>query len=274
MKLPTLCGLMLLLFTTMSAWANDRPGKPLPFDPAQSPEIVVILPKAGIEETKTGAPTELAFNANINYGRAFSTLGNAQYDSQDIDGYSVRWLDRNHLEVAKLKGTTTKMGAISYMVDMRVEETPTNYALYLSLMDKRQETPFDLMRTLYTVKSFETEEAREQLLKPIVHFRTEVDSEFGADSLRANFERLGRPARWNRVVAERLNLGKEAQFFTLPSPIPGVSVQYVLDVFPYRNGAKAVITGQIVGAPTSPNTVDMTSILRSTLDQIRSIALD
>lgn len=274
MKISTLCGLMLILFSTLPAWANDRPGKPLPFDPAQSPEIVVILPKEGIEETKGGAPTELAFNANINYGRAFSTLGNAQYDSQDIDGYSVRWLQPNQLEVAKLKGTTTKTGAISYAVDLRAKETATTYALHMSLTDKRQETPFDLMRSLYTVKSFEADEAREQLLKPIVHFRTEVDSEFGADSLRANFERLGQPARWNRIMAKRFNLDKDAQFFTLPSTTPGVSVQYVLDVFPYRNGAKAVITGQIVGAPTSPNTVDMTGILRSTLDQIRAIAFD
>lgn len=266
--------ILLFLGVVTSASASDRPGKPLPFDPSQSADVVVVLPKHGIEETKSGAPTELAFNANINYGRTFSTLGSGTHNSQDIDGYSVRWLGPTQLEVAKLKGTTTKTGFISYGVAARIEETPTSYNLHMSLADKRQETPFDLMRSLYTVRSFEPDEARIQLLKPIVHFRTEVDSEFGADSLRANFERLGEPARWNHVMASRLGLREEARFYTLPSSVPGVSIQYVLDVFPYRNGSKAVISGQIVGAPTSENTVDVPAILGSTLDQIRSIALD
>lgn len=266
--------LLLLLGSVASASASDRPDKALPFDSSQSPEVVVLLPKDGIEETKTGAPADLAFNANINYGRTFSILGDNRVDSQDIDGYSVRWLGPNQLEVAKLKGTTTKTGIISYGVDARIEETPTSYRLHMSLVDKRQETPFDLMRSLYTVKSFEPEEARAQLLKPIVHFRMEVDSEFGPDSLRANFERLGEPARWNRVMADRFGLRKEARFYTLPSSMPGVSIHYVLDVFPYRDGSKAAISGQIVGAPTSENTVDVPAILRSTLEKIRSIALD
>lgn len=273
MKLRIL-GLLLLAGSVAPVAAADRPGKAIPFDPARSPEVVLVFPKEGIEETKSGAPTDLAFNANINYGRSFSILGAGDHDSQDIDGYGVRWLGRDQLEVAKLKGTTTKTGIISYGVDARVEETPTSYRLHMTLVDKRQETPFDLMRSLYTVKSFEPEEARAQLLKPIVHFRTEIDSEYGPDSLRANFERLGEPTRWNRVMASRFNLRKEAKFYTLPSAIPGVSIRYVLDVFPYRNGSKAVISGQIVGAPTSESTVDVPTILRSTLEQIRSIALD
>lgn len=81
-------------------------------------------------------------------------------------------------------------------------------------------------------------EARAQLLKPIVHFRTEIDSEYGPDSLRANFERLGEPARWNRVMSDRFGLRKEAKFYTLPSAIPDVSIRYMLEVFPYRNGSK------------------------------------
>lgn len=266
--------LLLLTGTIAPATAAERSGKPVPFDPAQSREVVLVLPKEGIEETKFGAPADLAFNANINYGQAFSILGTNQPDSQDIDGFGVRWLGGDQLEVAKLKGTTTKTGFISYGVNARVEETPTSYLLHMSLVDKRQETPFDLMRSLYSVKSFEPDEAMAQLLKPIVHFRTEVDSEYGPDSLRANFERLGEPARWNRVMAKRFGLRKEAAFYTLPSTIPGVSIRYVLDVFPYRNGSKAVISGQIVGAPTSENTVDVPVILRSALDQIRSIALD
>lgn len=245
---------LLFVGAVASAPASERPGKPVAFDPAQSPEMVVILPKDGIEETKAGAPVKLAFDANINYGRAFSTLGDGRLDSQDIDGYGVRWLGSDQLEIAKLKGTTTKAGAIAYGVAARIEETPTSYLLHMSLVDKRQETPFDLMRSLYTVKSFEPDEARAQLLKPIVHFRTEIDSEYGPDSLRANFERLGEPARWNRVMADRFGLRNEAAFYTLPSVIPGVSIRYVLDVFPYRNGSKAVISGQIVGAPTSENT--------------------
>ena len=265
---------LLLLGLIASASASDRPGKPLPFDPSQSPEIVLVLPKDGIEETKSGAPTDLAFSANVNYGRSFSTLGSGSHNSQNIDGYEVRWLGRNALEVAKLKGTTTKTGFISYGVALRVEETIANYRLHLSLTDKRQETPFDLMRSLYTVKSFEPDEAQALLLKPIVHFRTEVDSEFGADSLRANFERRGEPARWNPVMANRFGLGKDSRFYTLPSPIQDTSIQYTLEVFPYRAGSKAVISGQIVGAPTSENTVDISVILRSTLAQIRSIALD
>lgn len=268
--------LSFLLFAgaVASAPASERPGKPVAFDPAQSPEVVVILPKEGIEETKAGAPAKLAFDANINHGRVFSTLGDGRPDSQDIDGYGVRWLGSNQLEVAKLKGTTTKAGVIAYGVAARIEETPTTYLLHMSLIDKRQETPFDLMRGLYTVKSFEPDEARAQLLKPIVHFRTEIDSEYGPDSLRGNFERLGEPTRWNRVMADRFGLRKEAKFYTLPSAAPGVSVRYVLDVFPYRNGSKVVISGQVVGAPTTENTVDIPTILRSTLDQIRSIALD
>lgn len=267
-------GLMLLVGSISSVLAGERTGKPVAFDPAQSPEVVVVLPKEGIEETKSGTPADLAFNANINYGRAFSTLGDGRTNSQDIDGYGVRWIDRNQLEVAKLKGTTTKTGVIAYGVDVRVEETPTSYLLHMSLVDKRQETPFDLMRSLYTVKSFEPDEARAQLLKPIVHFRAEIDCEYAPDSLRGNFERLGEPTLWNRVMADRFGLRKDARFYTLPSAIPGVSIRYVLEVFPYRNGSKAVISGQIVGASTSENTVDIPAILRPTLDQIRSIALD
>lgn len=266
--------LLLGAIVSAPASASDRPGKPMPFDASQGAEVVVVLPKEGIEETKTGAPSDLAFNANVNYGRSFSTMGSGSHNSQDIDGYSVRWLGPQLLEVAKLKGTTTKTGFISYGVAARVEETPEHYRLHMSLVDKRQETPFDLMRSLYTVRSFEPDEARAQLLKPIVHFRTEVDSQFGADSLRANFQRLGEPARWNQVMASRFGLRPEAKFYTLPSSMPGVSVQYVLEVFPYRNGSKAIVSGQIVGAPTSGNTVDIPAILRSTLDQIRSIALD
>lgn len=267
-------GILLLAGLIAPVAASERSGKPMEFDPAQSPEVVVILPREGIEETKAGAPDNLVFNANINYGRAFSRMGDGRLDSRDIDGYGVRWLGKDQLEVAKLKGTTTKTGVISYSVAARVEETSTAYKLHMALKDKRQETPFDLARTLYTVKSFEPDEARAQLLQPIVHFQMEIDSQYGPDSLRGNFERLGEPARWNRIMAGRFGLRQEAKFYSLPSTIRGVSILYVLDVFPYRNGAKAKIMGEIVGAPTSENTVDMTEILRATQKQLRSIALD
>lgn len=114
---------ILFLGLIAPAAANERSGKPMEFDPTQSPEVVVVLPKSGIEETKSGAPFNLGFNANINYGRAFSRMGDGRPDSRDIDGYGVRWLGRDQLEVAKLKGTTTKTGNISYSVAARMEET-------------------------------------------------------------------------------------------------------------------------------------------------------
>ena len=249
-------------------------GKPLEFDPSTMPPVTIILPKAGIEEIRDGRLMPLAFDANINYGRAFSTTASWYLNSQDIDGYDVRWRDLHHAEVRKLKGTTTKTGVMYYNVDVDTAEEQDRYVMTLRMGNKFQYTPFDLARKLYTVSSFEPEEALSQLHRPIVHFRVEIDSQFDADSVRANFERLGQPAQWNQVMADRFGSQEKSKFYSIEPGMNGVFVRYLLDVFPYRTGSKVVIVAQIVGAPTSENTVDFRPILEASIKRLREIAED
>jgi hypothetical protein len=268
-----LVGILALLFAIPSGLVFAQ-GKPVDFDPSAVQPITIILPKTGIEEVNSGRLMPLAFDANINYGRAFSTTGYGVIDSQDIDGYDLRWRNPRLAEVRKLKGTTTKTGVMYYNVDVDTAEQPDHYVMTLRLRDKYQYTPFDLARKLYTVTSFEPEEAISQLQRPIIHFRMEIDSQFDAESVRANFERLGEPALWNQVMADRFGAREKAEFYSIEPGINGVYVRYLLDVFPYRTGSKAVIVGQIVGAPTSDHTVDFRPILEASSKRLREIAED
>lgn len=265
---------ILALLIAAPGAALAQKGKPLEFDPVSTARVTIILPKQGIEETRDGRLMPIAFDANVDFGRAFSTMGYGVIDSQDIQGYGFRWHDQGRGEVQKIKGTTTKAGIIYYGVDAETTDQGDHYAITLRLADKYQYTPFDLARKLYTVESFTPGEALSQLQRPIVHFKTEIDSEYDAESVRANFERLGEPARWNDLMADRFGAKEATAFYSVDSGQPGTLVRYMLDVFPYRNGSKVVISGQIVGTTTSERTVDFRPILASTIERLRAIAAD
>ena len=116
------------------------------------------------------------------------------------------------------------------------------------------------------IPSFGDRDLLDFLEQPVVAYQFEVNSNFNKDSVFANFTRLSR-----RVTEKDGSLPdvKHKDWFSIQ--VNNRPVKFSVEVYPYRDGSKAVIYARVPGIETSPNTVDFREIFNLLKTRIEEI---
>ncbi len=120
------------------------------------------------------------------------------------------------------------------------------------------------------VPDFDEKALRAYLRYFTLRYRFEVDSDYPSDSTMANFIRLGNPVNTNSGFADPITGKIYKQYFKINY---GDQVaNYVVQVYPYKNGSKAVINMELPVAENAQNTVDFAKIIADLRKRLTSIA--
>lgn len=112
----------------------------------------------------------------------------------------------------------------------------------------------------FPLPDFTDENLRQHLGALQILYKFEVDSPYNADSVTANFMRNAEARTARQGWADPVT-GKIYSTYYV-SKLRGKDMTYVVQVYPYRNGSKAVIHATITGQETSPNTVDFGLLIK------------
>jgi len=247
------------------------------FDPATAAPVRIVIPRDVFFESAGSRLANFAFATDLVQSPAYQTSGGTV--TRKIGGYNVGWTNEQppRLGIEKLAGSITKTGYMAYVADVATNATSAGWTLDVRLSSKYQHTPFDLLQGRYRVDSFTPNEARAQLLRPVLHFREEFVSPYPVESIRANFERIATPAAPNPVIVRAFTgagLQRMPAVYRLGEQGQMPQLIYALDVYPYRNGSKAVVAGELIGEETSPGVVDMGQVYQRVRDQIQRVISD
>ncbi len=122
----------------------------------------------------------------------------------------------------------------------------------------------------FSVPKFNDNDLRGLLSSPQIAYKFEVNSPYNAESITANFMRSAKfvnlPRDWIEPVT-----GKIFNRYFI-SQLRGKDMMYIAQIYPYRNGSKAVITAVITGVETSPGTVDFGVLIKEARQLLQGIA--
>lgn len=100
-------------------------------------------------------------------------------------------------------------------------------------------------------------------------YKFEVDSKYNSESIMANFMRMAQVKRNTRGMADPVTGKIFNQYFE--TKYQDKVASYVVEVFPYRNGSKAVIHMELPAVETSPNEVDFEIVIRDLKSEMERI---
>lgn len=122
----------------------------------------------------------------------------------------------------------------------------------------------------FPLPNFTDENLRQQLGALQLVYKFEVDSPYNTDSVTANFMRNAEVRTDRQGFADPVT-GKIYSTYYV-AKLNGRNMPFVVQVFPYRNGSKAVIHATIPGQETSPNTVDFGVLIKDARRMLEGVA--
>jgi hypothetical protein len=102
-----------------------------------------------------------------------------------------------------------------------------------------------------------------------VYYRLEIDSPYNIESTYSNFTRMVKPEPYKKGEVDPVTGKVFKNRYELPTKYGKIT--FSVEVFPYRNGSKAVIGAMVPGALTSENVVDFNIILKEVKEQLTTI---
>ena len=102
-----------------------------------------------------------------------------------------------------------------------------------------------------------------------LHYRFEIDSPYPSDAVMANFLRLGAPIQRQRGFADPVTGRIFRQNFRLS--YYNIPADYTVEVFPFRNGSKAVIHMELPTVENNRGEVDFAQIIQDLRQQLTAI---
>lgn len=127
---------------------------------------------------------------------------------------------------------------IRYYIDVRTEEKENNFVLTYKLKDKEIGEGRSPIGRAYKMPSFSEYELFSFLSKPTIKFKTEIDSPYNPESTYGNFRRLLERKGYKEGYKDPVT----GKIFTESFIMPKMNTELFVEVYPYRNGSKAVIT--------------------------------
>lgn len=122
----------------------------------------------------------------------------------------------------------------------------------------------------FPLPNFTDQNLRQHLGSLQLVYKFEVDSPYNTDSVTANFMRNAEVRTDRQGFADPVT-GKIYSTYYV-ARLNGRNMPFVVQVYPYRNGSKAVIHATIPGQETSPNTVDFGVLIRDARRMLEGIA--
>jgi hypothetical protein len=169
----------------------------------------------------------------------------------------------NSFSVHRRRDNGVAGSGIEYRVQYSVHNRPTGTAIELQPVEAT--TYQEGLVGKYDVPVFTERDLTKFLQSVPFSHRFEITSPYSADATFANFERLtksaGRPS--NRPTEKLFSV-----------PFAGSEVPVFVEVYPYRDGSKAVISAELKGTETAPGVVDIDEVRNRFEREIASIVGD
>ncbi|HXE39833.1 MAG TPA: hypothetical protein VN639_15320 [Azonexus sp.] len=121
----------------------------------------------------------------------------------------------------------------------------------------------------FPVPPFNESSLRGYLKSFTLRYKFEIDAQYGSDAIMANFLRMAVVKNQATGYADPVTGKIYKQYFQVN--YSGATANYTVQVFPYRNGSKAVINMELPVVETSPSTVDFGQIISDLRKQLTTI---
>ena len=215
-----------------------KPATPLPADIA--PTTYVIPASKDLITANNG------FVKDINF-RGFSSGRSTAKSSLRFQNAT-----QNSFIVHKRIDNGSAGSGIKYLINYDVNHTSSGYSV---TMKPAQSTAYqEGLIGKFDVPSFNPNDLQNTIRNGSVFFKFEIDSQYGIDSVAANFKRLSKKAGRGNFITNR---DKEVPF------------QFKAE--PYRNGSKVMLEVVIFAAETSKNTFDFGILEKEIKEKLTAI---
>lgn len=191
------------------------------------------------------------FMRNAHYGRVF-------IENKQVDSFVVH---------SRVDNGTAGSG-VKYVVGYKKIENPTGgYAVEFKPQN-RSEYQQGLIGK-FPVPPFNEASLNSYLKSFTLRYKFEIDAQYGSDAIMANFMRMAIVKNQPTGFTDPLSGNIYKQYFQIN--YSGAIANYTVQVFPYRNGSKAVINMELPVIETSKNSVDFEKIIFDLRKQLTTI---
>lgn len=162
----------------------------------------------------------------------------------------------------------TAGSGVRYSIGFKVEEYKSGYSVVLHPTSRS--TYQQGLIGKFPVPNFFDSDLRSYLTSLQLVYRFEVDSPYNSESVTSNFVRRAKSRTDKQGWADPVTGKIYSTHFV--SRLRGQDLLYTVQVFPYRNGSKAVINAIISGTETSADTVDFGVLIKDARTMLEDIA--
>lgn len=233
-------------------------------DPLRNTPIVMKVPNDSGIQSRKPAGFSTVITRDIGFDSRTQTVhSNAMYHRLLTES-----LTPNSFVVHARTDNGVAGSGVKYSVNYAIDELTSGYQVRFT-PESRSTYQTGLIGR-FPIPPFDESDLRKHLTSLQIVYKFEVDSSYNSESVISNFTRLARAKAYARGWADPVT----GKIFgrTFVSELRGNEMTYVVEVFPYRSGSKAVITAIIPGVETSAHTVDFSILIREVRAALERIA--
>jgi hypothetical protein len=242
-----------------NAVTSDSAGTPVHVAP-----IVLKIPNDKGIQQRTPAPYTTVIVRDVGFdSRTVTVRPDAMYvrllhESLTPTGFIVH--ARNDNGVAG--------SGIRYSIGYAVRESSQGYEVTFTPTQRTSYQQGVIGR--FPLPDFTDDHLRRHLTALQIVYKFEVDSPYNSDSVTANFMRNAEAKSIRTGWADPVTGKIYSSYYV--SKLRGRDMTYTVQVFPYRNGSKAVVHAIVPGVETSPNTVDFGVLIKDARRMLEEVA--
>ncbi len=216
----------------------------------------ILIPQPNtVQEVKNIQVTYILPNDIEKRSCTFNGLSFRQYNGgtdTKIERLHIDYV-ANGLQVERRTDNGIAGSGIIYTIDANV--IPKSDATMITLTPRTQKTYQEGLILPFPVPNFDIEQ---YLSEATLYYKFELNSEYPATSIKANFERL----------LERFNA---IDSYTYILQLEGAELKIKANIYPYRNGSKVVINIVLYNKESSNGVIDVVKKIEEAKKQIEKI---
>ena len=242
---------------------NATAGDPTSTPVSSAPVTLKVPNDPGIQQRKP-APYTTVIVRDVGYdSRAVTVMPGAMYSRILNEA-----LTPTNFTVHVRTDNGVAGSGIRYNVGYAVRENAKGYEVTFSPISRSTYQQGLIGR--FPLPDFTDTNLRQHIASLQIIYKFEVDSPYNTDSVTSNFLRSTEARTAHQGWADPVT-GKIYSTYYV-AKLHGKEMRFVVQVFPYRNGSKAVINATIPGLETSANTVDFDILIKDARRMLEGIA--
>lgn len=250
---------MLVSVTMLLTGCASMAPAPVQFTEIHNPTITTII---------------IPNDANVNSNNFKSSNFNKRWDVKyyrgsisEMQTISTKNKTQSSFDLERRTGTDVSGSGIVYKISYSIEDIGDNTIIkYKPLGSRTYKQGFILP---FDVPNFTEKDLSNLFANNTINYVLELDSPYNVESVYANFKRLANEVPFERGLKDPITGKIFKNRFTLSSG--NQMITFSLEVYPYRNGSKAVIYLSVPGYFTSDSTVDFNKVLSELKSKFESI---